>query len=238
MPKRLIEVTTTAASGSLYARLVTNPTPGRYAALSYCWGGDQKSKTIRSVLGTYEKEILMGCVDSNTRYRPPLPLGDAMAIVQDDDEDRDEQISQMHRIYLGASFTIVAAKAVTSLDGFFAPRAKYQPSIISARLDDNVFGEILAFPKHDILSDYNLFTRGLTFQETQLSTRILAYGLYELMYSCLEGRHRDGGYEHVFDPPPASIYLRDTSDDPAAQMVENLDPGNQKLGRDEQINSG
>ncbi|VBB81707.1 Putative protein of unknown function [Podospora comata] len=241
MPKRLIEVTTTAASGSLCARLVTNPTPGRYAALSYCWGGDQKSKTIRSVLGTYEKEILMGILPQTLQDALTVTHGiglrylwvDAMAIVQDDDEDRDEQISQMHRIYLGASFTIVAAKAVTSLDGFLAPRAKYQPSIISARLDDNVFGEILAFPKHDILSDYNLFTRGWTFQETQLSTRILAYGLHELVYSCLEARHRDGGYEHVFDPPPASIYLRDTSDDPAAQMAENLDPGNQKLGRDE-----
>ncbi|KAK0671570.1 heterokaryon incompatibility protein-domain-containing protein [Cercophora samala] len=238
MPKRLLEVTTVRGSQLFRARLVTNPPPGPYAALSYCWGGDQQSKTVKSVLENYEKEIPMAILPQTLQDALTVTHGiglsylwvDAMAIIQDDDDDKDEQISQMHRIYLGASFTIVAAKAVTSLDGFLTPREKYQPSIISARLDDNVFGEVLAFPKHDTGSDYNLFTRGWTFQETQLSTRILAYGFRELVYACLEARHRDGGHEHVFDPPPASIYHHDSGDDPAAQMVKHLDPGNQKLG--------
>ncbi|KAK4198293.1 heterokaryon incompatibility protein-domain-containing protein [Triangularia verruculosa] len=241
MPKRLIEVTRAPGSDTIHSRLVTKPPLAPYAALSYCWGGDQKSKTVKSVLAAYEKEIAMSTLPQTLQDALAVTDGvglrylwvDAMAIVQDDDDDKDEQISQMHRIYLGASFTIVAAKAVTSLDGFLAPREKYQPTIISARLDDNAFGEILAVPKPDTHDDYNLFTRGWTFQETQLSTRILAYGSRELVYTCLEAKHRDGGYEHVFHSSSQSLYYDDSGDDPAAQMTRHLDPGNQQVGHAE-----
>ncbi|KAK0714414.1 heterokaryon incompatibility protein-domain-containing protein [Apiosordaria backusii] len=221
--RRLIDVTSNPGSETLRPRLVTNPAAAPYAALSYCWGGDQQSKTVKNLLGAYENEIPMKTLPQTLQDALAVTHGiglrylwvDAMAIVQDDDDDKDEQISQMHRIYLGASFTIVAANAVTSLDGFLAPREKYRPSIISARLDDNVFREILAVPKPDTLREYNLFTRGWTFQETQLSTRILAYGSREL---------------HVLHSSERSIYYDDCSDDPVAQMTRHLDPGNQQFG--------
>jgi hypothetical protein len=46
--------------------------------------------------------------------------------------------------------------------------------------------------------DYSLFTRGWTYQEHQLSPRILVYGACELIYWCAESSHRDGGSEHPY----------------------------------------
>ncbi|KAK4185212.1 heterokaryon incompatibility protein-domain-containing protein [Podospora australis] len=235
MPKRLIEVT--AADKGIRARLVTNAPLAPYAALSYCWGGDQKSKTIKQILADYEKNIPFDTLPQTLQDALAVTLGvglrylwvDAMAIVRDDPNDIEDQISQMHRIYLGASFTIAAAQAVTSSDGFLAPRSQYQPTKVKARFDDNVFGEVLLAPKAEEFGDYNLFTRGWTFQETQLSSRILAYGRRELVYCCLERIHRDGGYERAMYRVPGHTYDH-FARDPARQIVRHLDPGNQNYG--------
>ncbi|KAK3990041.1 hypothetical protein QBC44DRAFT_369361 [Cladorrhinum sp. PSN332] len=65
-----------------------------------------------------------------------------MSIAQDDDDDKDNQISQMHQIYRNASLTIVAAEAEKSLSGFLQPRSEYLGSKVAAKLDDNVLGHI------------------------------------------------------------------------------------------------
>lgn len=119
----------------------------------------------------------------------------------------------MYCIYFGVFFIIVVVKVVISFDGFFVLRVKYQFFIIFVWLDDNVFGEIFVFLKYDIFSDYNFFICGWIFQEMQFLIRILVYGMYELVYLCLEVRYWDGGYEYVFDLLLVLIYLCDMSDD-------------------------
>lgn len=88
--------------------------------------------------------------------------------------------------------------------GFLQPRTRFRGFKLAARLDDNVFGHVVAVPEPKAYFnngqgvDYPLFTRGWTYQEHQLSPRILVYGSCEMIYWCAESSHRDGGNEHPY----------------------------------------
>lgn len=141
---------------------------------------------------------------------------DALCIIQDDDADKQEEISKMHLVYRGAFFTVAASSAASSQDGFLHPRIQYQPTKLAARIDDNVFTEVLLSPEYGgFFSSDPLFLRGWTFQETHLSTRIAAYGQREMIFCCLETMHSDGGI-----------------DNPVATQAFSgaLDPGNLRFG--------
>ncbi|XXH05361.1 hypothetical protein Hte_011787 [Hypoxylon texense] len=224
MPKRVLEIK--EGPEHPIVRLRTNPPLALYATLSYCWGGDQHSKTTTARLDQYESEILFGTLPKTIQDAVIVTLGvglrylwvDAICIVQDDADDKQEQISKMHLVYRGAYFTIAAANAPTSYAGFLQPRERYQPTRVSARMDDNVFTEVLLSPEYSglVTSDY-LFLRGWTFQETHLSTRIAVYGPREMVFCCLEGVWSDGG-------TATQINTRTSAFSGA------IDPGNQVFG--------
>jgi len=127
-----------------------------------------------------------------------------MCIVQDDDKDKAEQIGQMYAVYRGAYVTISAATAATSRQGFLQPRTQFRGFELAARLDDDILGRVIAMPEPKWFStigsgfEYPLFSRGWTYQEHQLSARILVYGLCEMVYWCSQASHRDGGHERPY----------------------------------------
>ncbi|KAK4186738.1 heterokaryon incompatibility protein-domain-containing protein [Podospora australis] len=231
MPKRLLEIT--REKSDLQVRLVNDPEPTPYAILSYCWGGDQPAKTTMARLPDYQADIPLSSLPQTIQDAVTVTSGigltylwvDAMCIIQDSDDDKTIQISQMHQVYRGALLTIAASATKTSLDGFLGPRDGYFKSRLRARLDDNVFGDVLVVPSR-VTPDYGpsetlpLYTRGWTYQESQLSTRILAYGARETAYACIEAQYRDGGraLTHNRGVPAAKS---------AAQLTfSGLDPGN------------
>jgi len=201
MPKRVMEVIDAPVGfpSPFIARLVTNPKAGPYVALSYCWGGDQPAKTTLELLSDYEREIpvatlpqtihdaLIATREIGLRYL----WVDAMCIVQNDAADVSEQISQMQHIYRGSFVTIAVSEAETSREGFLKPREMNRSVRMRARLDDNVFGDVLAIPFYLKSGPARLFTRAWTFQETLLSTRILCYTFRDLSYVCLQGYRED-----------------------------------------------
>ncbi|KAK5654040.1 hypothetical protein OQA88_7718 [Cercophora sp. LCS_1] len=236
MPARVLQVSPVGAS--LRVRLLNNPKLAPYATLSYCWGGDQPAKTTLSLLTSYERDIPLSKLPCTIQDALAAVHGigfqylwvDAMCIVQDDEDDVVRQISQMHQIYRGSLFTIVSATAETSRDRFLQPRTQHRPTQLEARLDDNVFGSLVAMPVPEMdpvdssssLTKYRVFSRGWTFQEGLLSTRILAYGDRELVYQCHQSRHRDGGIEYVTSGPLLV--------DEGSQIFNHVDPGNRRLG--------
>ncbi|KAI1770788.1 heterokaryon incompatibility protein-domain-containing protein [Hypoxylon cercidicola] len=224
MPRRVLEIKEGPKQPTV--RLCTDPPSALYVTLSYCWGGDQHSKTLKTRLGQYEQGILFDTLPKTIQDAVIVTLGigltylwvDAICIVQDDTEDKLEQISQMHLVYRGAYFTIAAANSPTSYDGFLQPRVRYRPTRVPARMDDNVFTEVLLSPEYSgLVTSDHLFLRGWTFQETHLSTRIAVYGPREMVFCCLEGVRSDGG-------TATQIRTRTSAFSGA------IDPGNQVFG--------
>lgn len=100
-----------------------------------------------------------------------------------------------------SSFSSVRELLTILSQGFLQPRTEFKGFKLAARLDDNVFGHVIAMPEPRFLlgsahpAEYPLFTRGWTYQEHQLSPRILIYGSREMIYWCADSSHRDGGNE-------------------------------------------
>ncbi|KAF9878799.1 hypothetical protein CkaCkLH20_03699 [Colletotrichum karsti] len=214
MPKRLLEIFGSAEKPLI--RLSTNHRSTAYVALSYCWGADQPAKTTTANLHDYLSEIPFDTLPLTIQHAAIVTRGiglsnlwvDAMCIVQDDEEDKLGEISQMHAIYRNSWVTIAAAEARTCNDGFLQPRSDWQPVKMKARFDDNVFSEVTMFPRgQSCRPDAPLFQRGWTMQETLLSTRVLLYGARELTFLCMQDEQSEGGvpptvrqYQMLFDP--------------------------------------
>lgn len=199
MPHRLIDVGTDAANPTI--RLITTSELSPYATLSYCWGGDQPTKTTRANVGQYEARIQTALLPQTILDALTVTRGiglrylwiDAYCIVQDDEDDKTRQISQMHQVYRGSYVTIIAAKADSSNSGFLAPREAYRPVKMNVRWDDNVFEEAIAVRQSDESQDHRLFTRGWTLQEVRLSARVLMYGHSDAGFACVKGIRSDSG---------------------------------------------
>ncbi|TDZ34323.1 hypothetical protein C8035_v010727 [Colletotrichum spinosum] len=118
----------------------------------------------------------------------------------------------MHNVYNNSWVTIAAIEANTSQDGFLHPRSEWKPVQMRARFDDNVFSDVLLFPR-DLGSvccrnNFPLFTRAWTMQETLLSSRIILYSPRVVSLLCLEDERCESGalpdvrhyVRHVFRP--------------------------------------
>jgi hypothetical protein len=151
-----------------------------------------------------------------------------MCIVQDSNDGKMKEISNMHRIYRGSLFTIAAAVAQISRHGFLQPRAAYRGFKLKTQIGDNLVGEAAAVPdrtNHE-RNAYPIYTRGWTFQEGLLSTRVLAYGNRGMVYACLESQRCDGGYQQSIGG------LHSSDHDAIRAIFKHLSPGSQHLGSD------
>lgn len=205
MPKRLIHINNAhhatlveVTDGSKHANAI-------YAALSYCWGGDQKFKTERSNL-----PLMMGngflIADLPIVLRETIGLCrklgllylwiDALCIVQDDEADWAEELARMGPIYQNAHLTIAAASSgsvdTAYLDNrldqsrqpveFVVPPARpgRLPMTVSARLCPISWHFREVEPSQEI----PWRRRGWTLQEEILSRRLVVFGSEEMQWRC------------------------------------------------------
>jgi hypothetical protein len=234
MPRRLLEVV--GNGGELCVRLVTNPKQAPYVALSYCWGGPQPAVLTKNRLQAYSASVPLGELPRTIQDALMVTHGirqrylwvDALCIVQDSEEDKAREIRHMHNIYRGSLVTIVAATAKTSRDGFIHPRRKYRATKLTVRVDDQTLGEVVAAPDTSFLTrypakdTYPIFARAWTFQESRLSTRILAYLEDGLLFLCLKSQHHDGGRDFEGGSRFTTV---------AIKLDEALNPGNRDTDR-------
>jgi len=240
MPNRVLEIlpgSDFSSPSSFQVRLLEAPRRGPYVTLSYCWGGDQVFKTTKARLPDYKCQIQLDVLAQTIRDALAVAHGvgvrylwvDALCIVQDDNDDKMREVSNMHCIYRGALFTIAAAVAQTSSAGFLQPRTAYRGFKLKMEVADGLVVEVAAVPDRTIHERdmYPIHARGWTFQEGLLSTRLLAYGNRGMVYKCLESQHCDGGYEGP--KTPESFIDEDAID----IIFKNLNPGSQTLDRDQ-----
>jgi hypothetical protein len=151
-----------------------------YATLSYCWGTKQSLVTCRTNLSEHLKQIDIRKASPTVfdAIRLALSSGfrylwvDALCIVQDWQEDKDKQLSQMCSIYAGAVCTFSVASPKSSSDGFLQPRSLCKRKIFDIApgskwmLEESLDGE-----KYFV--DEALNCRAWTLQETLLSQRLV-----------------------------------------------------------------
>lgn len=184
-----------------------------YCALSYCWGHENRvrprfkltSKTISyleqpGVLGKLASKLPQTVQDAMTiteRLGYRYLWIDALCIVQDDAVHRSAAVSQMDKIYSGASLTIVAASGLDVWAGL--PGLHYNTRTVRDIYQNLGSVELLArWPESSypvsLPPQWPWNQRAWTFQEQVLSNRLLIFTESELLWECktqlwAEGMH-------------------------------------------------
>ncbi len=182
-----------------------------YAALSYCWG----PKRFPNLIAT--KESFDGMLENIplSSFPPTLRDGilvahgiglhylwiDALCIIQDDDDDKDNEIPQMRQIFSNAHCTIIAATAAHCHAGFLHARElPPSPELCVPYPGPGIENGHLFLRKHDP-DEWTLYDpvedpvndRAWTLEERLLSPRRLIYSKNHLRWLCETAELTNGG---------------------------------------------
>ncbi|KAI8660254.1 HET domain-containing protein [Fusarium keratoplasticum] len=207
-------------------------THGSYLALSYCWGKRDPTASFQPLLlrrnslhdltSQIRPENLQRsiqdaiCVTRKLGFR--YIWVDALCIIQDDDDDKDNEISQMATIYKNAVITLAAGTAEKASEGFLG-NPESRPTVY---LPENKFaipmdteGEIgtVYLSADPYEPDHPLDKRGWTLQEFMLSSRMLIFSDYQLLWQCKEvelrsvtGDSRGMEYQQPLESLPWTVF--------------------------------
>ncbi|MCJ1401284.1 hypothetical protein MMC11_004496 [Xylographa trunciseda] len=197
MPTRLIEITGTSETISLRLRQTEELGRVPFAALSYCWGGEQPMKCLSSNIVSYGtaipfekqlptiKDAAKVCQGMGLQY---LWI-DALCIIQDDSNDKSIEIANMTSIYGSATVTIVAARSSSATEGFLGERypGPREGAVVSYRCIDGELGSITLIKLDDVFESVEpIDERGWALQERLLSSRIIEFGSRQTRWICPE----------------------------------------------------
>lgn len=175
-------------------------THSQYLALSYCWGKllDPNTKPLqlrkdnleRLVEGIELESLQQSIQDAIFTTRK---LGfrylwiDALCIIQDCSEDKGTEISRMASIYKNALITITASSSENAAYGFLTQKIRpYCPDYeVRIPMTSNLIGTVYLSAR-PYEPDHPLDKRGWTLQEFMLSSRMLIFSDYELLWQCKE----------------------------------------------------
>jgi len=193
LPTRLIEVAPEDGVGE--PRIIsTKGVRGKYAALSYCWGGKQLGMTVNKNFASRFRQLdtkelsktVLQAIQTTKRLGLRYVWVDAICIIQDDEQDRTNEIRQMCDIYRQAYLTIVAANAASSSNGFWEIR----PSQSSATKMPfwSATGELswVWVQEEGWYDDDSepINTRCWTLQERLLSHRLVIFASHTIQLQC------------------------------------------------------
>ena len=144
---------------------------------------------------------------------------DALCIIQDDDDDKAREIHAIPSIYQGSILTISAACSSSCQQGFLYTRMPYPPGVVLPTLcPGNVAGAAQAISMGDKRSFAEpIHSRGWTYQEHVLSTRILQYETTEIKWTC-PSRRCDAGHENTEWRVPLASEFPDSNEKSEASL--------------------
>ncbi|EFQ35379.1 heterokaryon incompatibility protein [Colletotrichum graminicola M1.001] len=193
LPSRVLDLGTTEAPT---LRLYVNNTEehGEYVALSYCWGGNQRGLLRKRTLSNMENGIRLenlqltvrDAIEATRKLVFRYLWVDALCIIQDCDMDKDKEIAKMAMIYKNAAVTIAAGTAKRATDGFLHMKRTYLPKDkFDVPMPGGGKGTVhLRSEAH--VPEHALDERGWVLQEFLLSSRMLIFSEYELLWQCKE----------------------------------------------------
>ncbi|CEI70722.1 hypothetical protein FVEN_g794 [Fusarium venenatum] len=198
---------------------------GTYCALSYCWGKSRCITTTKANLANHKHVIPLTTLPKTIRDAVLATRGleidylwvDSLCIVQDDTDDWAFEAARMGDVYANAMLTISTLSGTDCDDGLFtphslrqqyvlpfpippteglAPDARWLVPAIQPPVKETRYG-VLELPLRG-----PIHSRGWTFQEQMLSTRILWFNHGHVQWECLSKFAVDsspdsmGHYEH------------------------------------------
>ncbi|KAH8596164.1 heterokaryon incompatibility protein-domain-containing protein, partial [Bisporella sp. PMI_857] len=220
----------------------------KYAALSYCWGstveGNSQLKTEKSSLEArlagIPIEIMSQPVKDAVRIARALSLRyiwvDALCIVQDDHDDWDKESVNMGLIYGHAYVTFCLLGSSFGQEGYLDRTISkidigFKSSIAPPVCGVYTINDPILFPNYtsttiDLISldEHNSSwpTRGWTFQEYHLSTRLLFFGRSRIHFLCennqtSENAADDRHYDSLFSD---IVMSQESGNDTTMRMYE------------------
>lgn len=201
-PRRLIDTTRCGADEVVKLDTDTAIVDLPYLTLSYCWGGDQKGKTLQANLISRmhgfnlrdQPKTIQDAVAVTRALGIRFVWVDSLCIVQDDEDDKVHEITRMHDIYRHSHLTISASRSSSSQEGFLNFCTPVDPIRLTYRGPDGILGSvILSSPD---LRREPIHSRAWTLQEHALSARLLIFGTFGMRWVCRAGQYRDGEQEN------------------------------------------
>ncbi|RSL51348.1 hypothetical protein CEP54_011449 [Fusarium duplospermum] len=203
-----------------------------YLALSYCWGEPDPEAEFEPVL--LRKKSLRGLTsgidpqDLQKTIRDAIwvtrELGfrylwvDALCIIQDDKKDKANEISQMSTIYKNASITLAAGTATGASEGFLdnvvsKPNIYLPENNFAIPMGNGAEVGTVYLSAEAYKADHPLDKRGWTLQEYMLSSRMLIFSDYQLLWQCKEvelqsvtGNNRGLEYQQHLESVPWKVF--------------------------------
>lgn len=201
LPTRVLRISGQPPCLQVHVHTSTEDQIGRYAALSYCWGGPQEVRLTTDNLDSRQEILLDSAKLPKTLEDAILTthhLGleyiwvDALCIIQDDPADKEREINRMCSIYENSAVTIAAATASSVEDGFLKPVLTLNTTHPSCTIslpckgkNSERFGDVVIAPQHlHHTADLPINKRGWTFQEAFIPPRLLVFGDLEPFLRC------------------------------------------------------
>lgn len=193
IPRRLIDV--------MGRRLIDTQGQCRfkYAALTHCWGPQMPEAGMTKIqtLPSRRENIDFSALPKSFRdalliarcLKIPYIWIDSLCIIQDSMEDWETESAQMGLVYSAAWCTIAASSAESCHDGIYLTRKEGPPLCQFIVQDVNGFRVQFSLfessPKWESFYNSNpLNKRGWTFQERELSPRVLHFSTDQMWWEC------------------------------------------------------
>lgn len=209
-PKRLLRIYDSNPSDELRLVLLeTIDASYKYVALSHCWGSSKNavetgytiSKTAKENLDIHQSYgLLVACLTRTFQHAIDLTrkLGiqyiwiDSLCIIQDDEQDKSQEIPKMGDIYGGADLVIAATLAENGRHGLYHDRCQSRIEIPTSR-EETLVAIVFEKSHHDvwkkgeqfwIAPELPLLNRAWAFQERMLAKRVVHFTPNELIWEC------------------------------------------------------
>ncbi|KAK0613188.1 heterokaryon incompatibility protein-domain-containing protein [Immersiella caudata] len=194
-PKRLLRID--EIDGELLLRVVECSdlsTVPHYAALSYCWGGQQtvvlNCENRDAWADGLPASAIPKTIHDACNVTRDLGLNhlwvDSLCIAQSDNQEKLREIAAMGAIYEHAHITISASRAASADEGFLHPRHAPEDLVIPMPYQCNngqPASILLWFNRQPQFSD-PISRRAWTYQEATLSRRLLTIGSHQTRWNC------------------------------------------------------
>ncbi|OWY46862.1 HET-like protein [Alternaria alternata] len=213
LPSRVLDIRPERGGRASVKLLHVQGKDAQYACLSHRWSKPAVLETRRSNLASHENGIEWGTIPKTFKdaILVVLDLGlryiwiDSLCIIQDDLDDKWQELAKMSSIYANSHITIAATLADGGGKGCYSEVSPYhQDHRVSAKLPDatTITADLYVRKKIAHIGEQGavtpLLNRGWVCQERLLPPRVLHFCEKELVWECQESSSCQCS---SFDPP-------------------------------------